>query len=300
MKKISLICFLFIILTGEAFANEIGRKLDRAKDEINSFIRTKDARFGIACIYDGKDTLQINGDREFPMLSVYKFPQAAAFVNFCIENNLLLEDSIDISSSELKIYTYSPMRDKYGVKNLKLPLKELLYYSLVETDNNACDILFERMGGPVYADSFVSMSGFSNIHIQNTEEETHQDIYLSYQNWCTPLEMCRFIDYFNDELVNSSKEFGYIAYLMENCKTGMDRLVKPMISTNAIIGHKTGTGDIDSQNRIIGINDVGYVKLPGDHSYSISVFVADSSYSPEVTSSFIARISEIIWINLQK
>lgn len=86
---------------------------------------------------------------------------------------------------------------------------------------------------------------------------------------------------------------------MDNCKTGNDRLAKPFLTTNATISHKTGTGDVNSQGRIIGINDVGYITLPNKNKYSIAVFIADSKYSPEKTASFIADISEIIWHNIQ-
>ena len=37
---------------------------------LEDYIEDKDARIGIAVIIDGKDTVSVNGKREFPMLSV--------------------------------------------------------------------------------------------------------------------------------------------------------------------------------------------------------------------------------------
>ena len=299
MKRFFFIAVLSCIVSFVTGAKETRLNVKSAEEELQKYIESLDARIGVACIFDGRDTVQINGNKEFPMLSVYKFPQAIAFVNFCIENQEDLNDTVLITQSEIKENTYSPIRDKYGITDLKLPLKDILYYSLVESDNNACDIIYNYIGGTNYADSIIKKMGFSEIHLLNTEDEMHEDIYLSYQNRCTPLEMCKFIDYFRSELVKSDDKYSYIQFLMENCKTGNDRLAKPFMTTNAVIGHKTGTGDINSQGRIIGINDVGFITLPKRNTYSIAVFIADSKYTPETTSSFIADISEIIWHNIQ-
>ena len=299
MKRIFLIFLLSCIVSFVGAAKEVRLNVKSAEKELQKYIENLDARIGVACIFDGRDTVQINGNKEFPMLSVYKFPQAIAFVNFCIENQEDLNNTILISKSEIKENTYSPIRDKYGITDLKLSLKDVLYYSLVESDNNACDVLYKLIGGTNYADSIIKKMGFSEIHLLNTEDEMHKNIYLSYQNRCTPLEMCKFIDYFRSELVKSDDKYSYIQFLMENCKTGNDRLAKPFITTNVEIGHKTGTGDVNSQGRIIGINDVGFITLPNKNTYSIAVFIADSKYTPETTSSFIADISEIIWHNIK-
>lgn len=52
------------------------KKYSRLQNELDAYVIGKDARFGIAVIFDGKDTVQVNGNRDFPMLSVYKFPQS--------------------------------------------------------------------------------------------------------------------------------------------------------------------------------------------------------------------------------
>ena len=68
--------------------------------------------------------------------------------------------------------------------------------------------------------------------------------------------------------------------------------------TNAMIGHKTGTGDVNSQGRIIGVNDAGYVFLPNKQGYAIAVFIADSGYGMTETEKMIADISEIAFKSL--
>lgn len=67
-----------------------------------------------------------------------------------------------------------------------------------------------------------------------------------------------------------------------------------------VIGHKTGTGDRNSQGRIIGINDVGYVHLPDGRRYTVAVFVADSAEDAPATARMIADLSAIIYRHISK
>ena len=86
--------------------------------------------------------------------------------------------------------------------------------------------------------------------------------------------------------------------MLEQCRTGVDRLAAPFITTNAVIGHKTGTGFPTSEGRISAINDCGYIHLPNGTQYTIAVFVADSAYDMTETSKIIADISEIVFKSL--
>lgn len=265
------------------------------EDRIREYTGGKDADIGVAVIFDGRDTIMVNGDRFYPMMSVFKFPQAIAVANFCLESSLTFADTVAIGADEIKLNTYSPMRDRYGACNLRLPLSELLSYSIRQSDNNACDILFRIIGGVAYADSVMTELGFPDIRIEHTEDEMHADISRCLGNRCTPLEMASLLDRFSSGLSELSPEYTDIAAMMESCVTGMDRLPEPLAGTDAVIGHKTGTGDVNAAGRIIGVNDCGYVCLPDGHRYSIAVFIADSAYDLSVTSGMIADISSMVY-----
>lgn len=263
---------------------------------LNEIVRSKDARIGVAVIIDGRDTVMVNGSNEFPMLSVYKFPQALAVADYCNNKGMDISDSLRMEAHEIKQNTWSPMREKYGIKNLKLPISEILDFSLRSSDNNACDILFRLIGGPEKVDSLMKAIGYPAITIASTEDEMHQDPGLCYLNRSTPLEMARLFDYFYRQGVcNKSQAHREIGDIMISCQTGTDRLPAGLTEGTSVIGHKTGTGDINSQGRIIAINDAGYIFLPEGRGYSISVFIADSSYDMDSTSAIIAEISSIVY-----
>ena len=87
---------------------------------------------------------------------------------------------------------------------------------------------------------------------------------------------------------------------MTACRTGLDRLPAPLAGTGAVVGHKTGTGDRNSQGKLIGINDVGFVFLPGGRRYTIAVFVKDSEETPEQTARIIADISAVVYRHVRE
>ncbi|MDE7465490.1 MAG: class A beta-lactamase [Muribaculaceae bacterium] len=271
-------------------------KARRLQTYLKSYIDSKDARIGVAVIINGRDTVSINGTKEFPMMSVFKFPLALAVSDYCLKNDILLSDSISIKTDAIKENTWSPMRDKYGVRDLKLPISELLDYILQQSDNNACDILIDFIGGTSVADKLMKSLGYHDIIISHTEDEMHRDLSLSYLNRTTPIAMARLFDQFYRQGMRHENVFhDYIAESMLTCQTGLDRLPAPLLHSNAIIGHKTGTGDINSQGRIIAVNDAGYIIIPNKSGYSIAVFVADSGYDMAETSKIIAEISKMVF-----
>ncbi len=294
MKRI-LITLLYLAVLLPCFAN-CNIAIEKALLE---YVSDKDARIGIAVIVNGTDTISINGKRDFPMMSVVKFPLALIVAQWIDANGISLNDSIAFSDKDLKENTYSPMLKWYGKKRNTMTVRELLEWSLVESDNNAADILLNHVGGISGATKIMRKIGVpDNIEIGASEDDMHRDPYLSYLNRTTPLAMAQLFDRFDTEMRNTSLSYSEIATMLEQCRTGIDRLVAPLLSSDATIGHKTGTGFPTPDGRISAINDCGYGNLSNGERYSIAVFVADSGYDMSETSAIIAEISRIVWIGL--
>lgn len=296
MRKL-LFIIIYLSFISPAFAG--GNKA--IENALQEYIKGKDARIGIAIIINGKDTVSVNGNRDFPMMSVVKFPLALTVANWVDTNNMSLSDTVTFSGKSLKEDTYSPMLKKYGKSRNAMTVRELLEWSLVESDNNAADILLNCVGGVSGATSKMRQIGISDeIVIGASEEDMHRDPYLSYLNRTTPLAMVQLFDRFNNEMRNASQSYSEISVMLKQCRTGLDRLALPLLPTNATIGHKTGTGFPTPEGRISAVNDCGYVNLPNGTRYSIAVFVADSGYDMAATSAIIAEISKIVWKRLTK
>lgn len=269
------------------------------RDSLAQYIKGKDARFGIAVILEGNDTISVNGHKPFPMASVYKFPQALALADYCKKHKISFSDTIDIPAYRMLPDTWSPMRERYGANDIRLPISEVLAYSLQQSDNNACDILFTILQGPEKADSLMQSWGFNEIRVLNTESEMKNHPAFGYSNTSSPIAMAKLMDEFDTKHCLGSAEMAEIARLVENCDTGKNRLVAAL-SKDAVCGHKTGTGPVLPNGRIMTINDCGYVRRIDGRRYTIAVFISESGYDMKTTESMIRDISRIVRNELKR
>lgn len=263
--------------------------------QLKQVIKGKKAEIGIAVIIDGKDTVTVNNATHYPLMSVFKFHQALALADYMGKQKQSLDTRLPISKSDLKPNTYSPLRDKYPQGGIEMSIADLLKYTIQLSDNNACDILFDYQGGTEAANNYIHSLGILDCAITATEDEMHQDLNRCYQNWSTPLAAARLLEVFRKKSLFADEYKEFIYRTMVKCETGKDRLVAPLQNKGIIIGHKTGTGDRNSQGQQIGCNDIGFVLLPDGHSYSIAVFVKESEESDQENSKIIAEISRIVY-----
>lgn len=290
-KKLIIITLALITLILPATA-QMKQGLEQ---QLKSITANKKAQVGVAVIINGKDTVTLNNDVHYPMMSVFKFHQALAVAKQLEQKKSPLTTSIHIKKADLLPDTYSPLRDKYPQGNIDMSVGDLLTYTLQLSDNNACDILFNNIIGVKETDSYIRSLGIDDFSISTTENNMHHDLQLCYANWTSPLEAAKLLDIFITRPILSDTYHSFIKRTMLECETGKDRLVKPLTGTNAVIGHKTGTGDRNEKGQLIGINDIGFVLLPDEQRYSIAVFVKDSEESNENTAQLIADISKAVY-----
>lgn len=277
-------------------AHAIDARSLKFEQALADYIAGKDARIGVAIIFDDKDTVEVNGNIGFPMMSVVKFPQALALAGWLDARGMSLGDTVLISPEDLMEETYSPMLKMYGKRDMSMTYRELLVWSLIESDNNACDIIFKHLGGVDGATAMLQRLGVAGgISVVATEADMYRDKDLCALNSSTPLAMAALFNCYDTGMRHKSYNFMEIAGMLEQCRTGSDRLAAPLMMTNAVIGHKTGTGFTSPQGRIMALNDCGYVRLPGGRHYSIAVFIADSGYDAGETAKMIADISEMAY-----
>lgn len=284
----SFLVFLCLCLSFPASAGGL-------QDELQKFVSCFRAQVGVAVIIDHMDTVVINNSADYPLMSVFKFHQALAVADRLHREGLSLDAPLYVRKKDLRPDTYSPLRDRYPDGEVWLTVRELLRYTMQLSDNNACDILFRRFGGPKATKRYVRCCGLRDFDIRYNEADMHRCPARCYDNRTSPLDAARLVEYVRTREHPGQENFEYIYRLMETCETGLDRLVAPLLSTNAIVGHKTGTGDRNEAGRIIATNDIGYVWQPNHHGYSIAVFVKDSEESPETNAAIIAGISERVW-----
>ena len=218
-----------------------------------------------------------------------------------MKKGITLSDTIGIQAKEIKEDTWSPMRNKYGVSDLRLPLSEILEYSLQQSDNNACDVLFRLIGGPQVSDSLMKASGYGDITIGSTEDEMHRAPYLCYQNRATPIAMARLFDKsYRLGMRHDSPVHEAVGAMMMLCGTGDNRLPAPLGA------HRCCNRPQDRHRRAQYFKDAlsestmpDMYFSPNGRGYAIAVFIADSAYDMARTEKIIADISKIVYQSLE-
>ena len=287
-KKILLIGILFcLVVSGSSQTSSLYRK-------INSITRDKNATVGVAVIWDNGDTLTVNNNREYPMLSVVKFHLSLGVLHFLEQNGISPDTLIHVSSRDLLPDTYSPLRDLYPQGGIEISVKELLYYSIVLSDNNTCDILFRFVGGVHYIHKYIDSLGIPDIIIQADEEGLHRSFDHQYLNTTTPYATARLVDKLLKKEMLSAEHHRLLMELMTETATGTDKL-KALLPENAILGHKTGSSSRNTEGLKAADNDIGFIIKPDSRYYSIAVFVMDSMESDEVNAAMIAEISKAVY-----
>lgn len=276
--------------------------------KIEAIAGQSDARIGFAAVFhDGSMMVYSNAEAgkdstaagtgmpagAYPMLSVMKFHQALAVCGWLKERGIPLTEKIHVRPEDLEQDTWSPLRDAHPDGG-DFSWKELLEYTLIQSDNNACDILFARTGGPAYTDSYVRTSGARGFSIECTEAMMHENLQDCYRNWSTPESAALLMDKFYKSRDNDVYS-RFIWETMSGCKTGQDRIPRYISEKAAAVAHKTGTGDMTPDGRIMAINDIGTVVLPGGRHFSMAVFVNDAGCSAQECAGIIAGIAGAVY-----
>lgn len=289
MKHLALLVMSLSLYAACASAQPMG--LREAIERIAAGI---DGRVGVAVVgIESDDTLTIGGAHRYPMQSVYKFPLALAVLQDVDRGGRTLKDPIRVRKQDLLPNTWSPLREKYPKGNVDITLDELITFTVSQSDNNGCDMLFRLMGGCSAVERSVHATGVTDIAIVATEEEMHRDDSVQYRNWCTPAAMGRILRKFYRGEVLAPATTAYLRGVMEQTVTG-PRRIKGMLPKGTVVAHKTGSSGT-SGGLVAATNDVGVVTLPDGRHIALVVFVSDAHEAEERCEEAIARVAKAVW-----
>lgn len=244
---------------------------------------------GIALI-NGNDTVCIDRDGQYPLFSVVKFHLALAVCEQMRSGHFMQPYDIEVTPSDLKPDTWSPMREQYPHGG-RISVNELLRWSLVESDNNACDILFNAIARPEKVDAYIHDLGVGDCVITWTEDEQRADMARCYENWSTPLAAAELLGEFyrNRDMDEYSR---FLWETMAGCRTGENRIPKYIADSTALIVHKTGTGAPLQGGGVMAINDIACIVLPDGSHFELAVFIKDATCEASACEELIAEIAE--------
>jgi beta-lactamase class A len=285
MRRIFL-CLLLVFLMSESFS-----QYSDVFNSISTFVRSRDLVIGFAARdMETGITVMYNEHEFFPMQSVYKFHLALYVYDLVDRGKLSPDQNIFVGKSDLLPDTWSPLRDMYSSGNISLPLKELLKYTVSESDNNACDILFRLVGGPGKVQKFINRSGIMDVNIVSDEAHMHRTWDEQYKNRTTPLSALHLLSSFHTGKLLKSDSYVSLLTMMTETTTGMSR-IRGLLPSDVIVSHKTGTGGVGPDGKISAVNDIGLITFTDGSTIAIAVFIKDSKLQYEENERIIAELA---------
>lgn len=268
---------------------------EHLRKQIGNIVANKRATVGVAIMdLDGPDTLSLRGLQRFPMQSVFKFHLALAVLHQIDKGKWRLHEGVFVRKSELLPNTWSPLRDTYPRGDSTFALSELMKYSVSKSDNNACDILFDRVGGTAAVNQYLYEIGAKDVAVVATENEMHQAWDVQFGNWTTPLATVQLLEKFANRHLLSAESQAFLWRTMAETETGVNRL-KKLLPKGTVVAHKTGTSGTNKAGLTAAINDAGIVVLPSGKRYAIAVYVTNTTETEQTNERIIAEISKAAW-----
>ena len=288
MRRIILFITLFFAVANVSAAiDELRNKLEQLAGDNN---------VGIAVISCYGDTVTVRGREIFDMASVAKFHQAVA-LSKTLSFEQMADTKIVIDPRTLERNTWSPMRAAAGTDTIILSPAHLLDYSLMMSDNNAADILFDRFNSPPTVDSILRHLGYPGEYsIRFSEKQMHTDS-LGACNTSSPLAAAAAINRFFASDTTASATL-IKAIMSRDTPFGKERIMAGLEGKGAKVFHKTGTGFNGANGTPVAINDLAFVSYHtswGYGCYSIAVFLKDFKGSKADGEKLIADISSAVW-----
>ena len=287
-----LVTLVFTFISIQTFA----QTTDALRQKIQQIVSTKNAIVGVSIIgNDGKDTISFNGEKHYPMQSVFKFHIALAVLSQIDKGKFSLDQKIEIQKKDLIPNLYSPIREDYP-NGATLPISKILEYTVSSSDNVGCDVLLRLIGGPKIVEDYFVKNHIKAVSIKVNEQQQQADWDLQFKNWTTPKAanetLAKF--YNNKKKLLSQKSYDFIWKTMRETETGVNRL-KGRLPKGTIVAHKTGSSGVNKDGFTAAVNDIGIIFMPNGKYFFISVFVTDSKENADTNEKIIADIAKETW-----
>jgi beta-lactamase class A len=274
---------------------------------------------------DGGEMWAWNGDKAFPMQSVFKAPLGAAVLAEVDARRLALNEQITLTEHDISP-ALSPVADAWpGVATYTV--EDLLVRAVGESDNTAADVLMKRIGGPGAVTAWLRDKGLKDLRVDRYERELQPEINgmasfrIGWKGWpafkaardavpepqrlaararyladprdtATASGALHFLRKLTVGALLSPASTALLLRIMTDSPTGQNRL-KAGLPPGARLAHKTGTSATDL-GMTAATNDIGVVTLKDGRRYAVAVFLSASPQSEAEREKTIADAMRVI------
>ncbi|PWJ54491.1 beta-lactamase class A [Dyadobacter jejuensis] len=265
------------------------------REAISTIVEQAEGKVGVGVLnVQRSEPVYWNENHRFPMQSVFKFPLALAVLDRVDKGELDLQQVVPITRADLPPHTWSPIRDKYPSGDFTLTVSELLQYTVSQSDNNGCDLLFRLLGGPARVDAYIKKWVPEGIAIVADEAKMATAWEVQFGNYATPVAMSRLFQQFYAGQILSAGSTAYLKQILLETNT-CTACMKGLLPEGARVAHKTGRSATNAQGITAATNDAGVLLLPNGQEVVVVVFVGDSPADDRTREGIIAQVSRAVW-----
>jgi beta-lactamase class A len=273
----------------------------------------------------GRRAAVAGGDR-FPMASSYKLPIAIAVLGRVDDGTLTLAQRVPIRRSDLR--PGPPGLAQRWRPGQKLTVGALLSAMIAASDNTACDVLLELVGGPSAVGARLHALGIGEIDVSRPEsglmfdsfgvtapppraqwtleriQKLTRDVPAASKraaierfmndprDTATPDAVVALLERFTKGELLRPGTTRYLRDMLYSTATGPGRL-KGQLPKEAAVAHKTGTCvDRDGFNCT---NDVGLIDLPGGRQAAVAVYLKNAAVPDADREKTIADVGRAVY-----
>jgi beta-lactamase class A len=294
--------------------------IERAEREVTRIASSIKGTVGVCAIHvESGRRIAFDSESRFAMLSAYKVPIAAQYLNLVEATHSSLDQSIEVARTDISpgSGTIAALLASPGVH---LSVRNLIELMLRVSDNTASDIILRLAGGPSAVTRFMRANGIADLNVERSTKALLCDFYgieeIVEERWsvdefnarvagstadtrsnarrnyladsrdtCTPSAMASLLALIRGGKILNDAHRELLLSIMNRCETGPTRL-KGALPPGTSVAHKTGTLEG------CGANDAGIIQLPDElGNVAIAVMVRGAMRSLDEYERVIAQIS---------
>jgi beta-lactamase class A len=284
---------------------------------------------GLAALHvESGGRIELNAERAFPMMSVYKLPIALWILRLAEQGTVRLDRTVRVEPADLRP-AYSPLAELHPREPFTISIGELLEQT-VASDNTASDLLLDLAGGPAAVTAMLRAAGIEGIRLDRSEgriafdyhgiavrddapdlsratfdrllpdvpPERRREAAARYlddpRDTATPAAMLDLLVRFDRGELLTPAGTAKLRDLLERISP-LDTRLKGDLPAGTRVAHKSGTSN-ETDGVWAAVNDVAIVTLPGRAGHvAIAVFVTGSGKEQGQIERAIARISRAVF-----
>jgi len=246
--------------------------------------RRTGGRLGVAAWRrGGVDALAWRGDERFPLCSTAKAMVAAAVLARVARTPGLLDERVRYARADL--VSWSPVTEQHA--GTGMTVAELCAAALQHSDNSACNLLLDRLGGPSAVTAFARRIGDTAFRLDRRETELNAAVPGDVRDTTTPRAMAASLEaLLLDEALAPDGRRRLLDWML-GCETGAER-IRAGFPAGWRVADKTGTGSYGTTN------DVGLVLPPQGDPLIVAIYFTQTTPDAGADSRVVGEAAAIV------